>query len=239
MSTLAILPCGNVSSPSFLIYTYLWCIAQFAAPTGICCDNCSRASPIIVDTPKTPICASTPLDGGFPSPIHLTPSKSTNLNGKRPLVPSAGPAARRGDRLKHARQSILTWRSDTLLNQQPSPFTEEAFMPFSVIKTLASSARIQTIADMKAAAIGWALADEHGNEVLDVLKMVDCNHEADKRQRAMERSAATAARNAERKRQDTEERAVKRLAKEMKTQAADENAQPGWETDRAGRLPSN
>ena len=109
-------------------------------------------------------------------------------------------------------------------------------MPLSVIKTLASSAWIQTIVDMKAVAIGWALVDEHGEEVLDILWKVDHNHEEDKRRKAAERSAATAARNAERKRQDAEERAAKRLAKEIeKKQVANENVQLERETGKTAK----
>ena len=82
---------------------------------------------------------------------------------------------RRGDRFANARHALIQWRIETRLAfYSPSPFTAEAILPDSVLTTLASNARIQSLPDM-AVVLGssWAFTDEHGEEVLRVLKEAD------------------------------------------------------------------
>jgi len=152
-------------------------------PLGDCCDRC-----VAREVGATAYRAQTPDNtNGIPS-THSTPTKSLNANGKRamkikdegrvePLVTQKlqGAAIRRGERLANAHQALIQWRIKTRLAfYSPSPFTAEAILPDSILTTLASNARIQSPSDM-AVALGtsWAFKDEHGEEVLRVLKEAD------------------------------------------------------------------
>ena len=82
-----------------------------------------------------------------------------------------GAATRRGERLANARQALIQWRIKTCLAlYSPSPFTAEAILPDSILTTLASNARIQSPSDISSS---WAFKDEHGKEVLRILKEAD------------------------------------------------------------------
>ena len=84
-----------------------------------------------------------------------------------------GAAIRRGERLANARQALVQWRINTCLAFY-APFTGEAILPDPILTTLASNAHIKSLSDV-AAAVGssWAFIDEHGEEVLRILREAD------------------------------------------------------------------
>lgn len=138
--------------------------------------------------------------------VHATPSKSVNANGKRTMTtsePRPPPRHRQGDHLKDAQNVLYNWRLKTVRTcYTPGPFTLAAFMPDSVIKTLASLRTIVSLEIMQDT-IRWAFIDRHGKEVLDVLQKLDTflleQRESVKRAKAAERSAATEARQLEKR----------------------------------------
>lgn len=84
-----------------------------------------------------------------------------------------GAVIHRGERLANACQALVQWRIKTCLTFC-APFTGEAILPDSVLTTLASNARIQSLSDMAAALrSSWAFKDEHGKEVLRILREAD------------------------------------------------------------------
>ncbi|KAJ6601732.1 P-loop containing nucleoside triphosphate hydrolase protein [Mycena vulgaris] len=159
------------------------------APTGECCDNCSRSrepSPLL-DRPETP-------QNSPSSSAHSTPSKSPNSNGKRQMrrPRGDGPAVRRRDHLKTVRSALNNFRVKMVLSDRYSQtsFIPEVILPDPTLTTLASNARIKTIEDIVSTVTNppWMMAQRHGQEVLDLIAR---NREARKR--------ATAAKNARNK----------------------------------------
>jgi len=147
-------------------------------PLGDCCDRC-----VAREVAVTAYRAQTPHNTNGILSTHSTPSKFPNANSKRAMkikdkgqVESVTPkvqgaATRQGERLANARQALIQWRIKTCLARySPSPFTAEAILPDTILTTLASSARIQSISDIGSS---WAFKDEHGKEVLRILKEVD------------------------------------------------------------------
>ncbi|KAF9471355.1 P-loop containing nucleoside triphosphate hydrolase protein [Pholiota conissans] len=171
-------------------------------PTHICCDNCDRMdidsnSELLQDLDCPPTLEDRPLTPTFrcddtPGSTHSTPSKSKNANGKRPIVRQEA-ATRRGPHLEQALLVLKTWRMWTLRDRYtPSPFTLTVFMPDSIIKVLASNARIKTLADLKAN-VSWAFTECHGEEVLAACRKVDENRQQEQEATKQARKDATAA----------------------------------------------
>lgn len=147
---------------------------RLEAPMGSCCDRCDEASweaearRSSVDHPKTPTCVRS-------NTLQSSPMKSPNINRKHPMVspgtsaqphyssegtptaePPTSPCKSHGlpathhlDHLAKAHTALAEWRTNTLLTRyMPSPFTAETLLPNAVLTTLASNARIQSLADM-------------------------------------------------------------------------------------------
>ncbi|KAF9472847.1 P-loop containing nucleoside triphosphate hydrolase protein [Pholiota conissans] len=154
-------------------------IEDHPAPTHICCDNCSS---IALDASSVQERISTPEpiersddDETDVNSTPSTPTKSANGNRKRIMAqpqPSK-PSRRHGPHLAQVRLSLQKWRVNTVRNSYtPGPFTNAAFMPDSVIKVLASNREIETAAQLQAA-VHWAFAQRHAEDVLTVLRRVD------------------------------------------------------------------
>jgi len=126
---------------------------------------------------------------------HSTPTKTPNDNGKRimiatskttppkseeradvfPMPKRQGAATCQGDRLQCAREVLIQWHIQTRRTlYSPSPFTAAGILPDSILKTLASNARIHSVADMaNTLRTSWAFMDKHGTEVICVLEETD------------------------------------------------------------------
>ncbi|KAJ3494147.1 hypothetical protein NLJ89_g10868 [Agrocybe chaxingu] len=192
-------------------------------PTGICCDNCHQSSlgSSAAGSPRP----STPVHMRDSASVHstpMTPSKTLNTNGKRPMSVSKPPPPRKSDHLQDARQALQSFRVRLKkAHFTPSSLTALAILPDSIIKTLAPAAHIQTIDDLEAAT-NWIYAQRYGIELLDTLRRVD-QHEAERRQAVKDAKAAarhqvTAARQEERKRQQAEERATRKAERLLEQQ---------------------
>src|ERR1700729_4017437 len=87
---------------------------DIAAPTHICCDNCSQMRIDASSVDGTDQSPHTPNPTSDSNSEHTTPSKSPNANGKRQMQRSKeGPATRRGEHLKDARGALERWRFKT------------------------------------------------------------------------------------------------------------------------------
>jgi hypothetical protein len=88
---------------------------------------------------------------------------------------SETPKVRRDEHLKNARAVLEKWRFDTKrAHYTPSSFTASALLPDTILTTLASNGTIRTLSDLKGALkTPWILADEHGEEVIELLRKVD------------------------------------------------------------------
>jgi len=192
---------------------------RFIAPLGSCCDCCDEASRKVeamrlsVDHPKTPTRVRS-------NTLQSSPTKSPNINRKRPMIglassaqPHLGadipgpptspckshglPATRRSDHLTEACTALVEWRTKTLLTRYtPSPFTAEAILPDSMLTTLASNARIRSLADMtNLLDTRWMLVSRHGEEIIKLLQEVDEKFRLERvrqkeEKRAMKKAAA-------------------------------------------------
>lgn len=151
------------------------------APTHICCDNCvamdvAQMADVIIPPdkcPVTPMTSNQEVDPG----VHVTPSKSTNANGKRSmttLMESRPPVRHhQGSHLKDTRNFLLNWCLKTIQNHYtPGPFTLAALMPDSIVKTLVSLRHVDSLETMHNT-IQWAFVERHGEAVLEVLRKLD------------------------------------------------------------------
>ncbi|RDB26965.1 Bloom syndrome [Hypsizygus marmoreus] len=106
---------------------------------------------------------STELDLPGPEDAALTasaPAKST----------------RRGEHLQAIRSSLYAWRLDIQRSRySPSPFPAEVYLPEPVLTTLSSNRAIKTLDDMRVALLKrpWIYLEEHGKEILDLIKVTD------------------------------------------------------------------
>jgi hypothetical protein len=109
----------------------------------------------------------------------MTPSKSTNANGKRPMQhpsDSDGPAIRRGEHLANVRAALNTWRYNTKRTSHTlGSVTAEVVMPNDILTKLATNARLRTVEDIEAAITKprWIFTRRHGMEVLALLADLD------------------------------------------------------------------
>ncbi|KAF8064097.1 P-loop containing nucleoside triphosphate hydrolase protein [Lyophyllum atratum] len=193
-------------------------------PTGPCCDNCAvdyrlQSPKSMLQRPSTPERPTTP-----PGSVHSTPSKSTNVHGKRPMQSHEDylPAKRRGDHLKDARAALEAWRFDVKRNRYtPSPFTAATILPDPVITTLASNG-VGSVDDIPVLlkATVWPLVHRHGQEVLAVLRQIDAEtigrREEAKRAKKDEQQRATEARRHEKRLRDEQERKERQVEKDRK-----------------------
>ena len=112
------------------------------------------------------------------------------------------PAVRRGKHLQHARDALINWRSKTVrIHYNPCPFPATAFLPDSVIKTLASAGHLQNVDDMRQHGLDWIFLDTHANDVLAVLRDVD-REEMTRRENVNEAAKIKRKETAEAKRQE-------------------------------------
>ena len=175
-------------------------------------------------------------DSHTPNSTQSSPAKVTNNNGKRRMdsrsadVSSGdGPSIRRGEHLKRVRSALKAWWFKVKAQQYTlSPFTAVAILPDMVLTSLASNARIQTLEDLiKNLNPPWMMARRHGQEVLDLLKMLDDNErterQRDKQRRKDMRRRETEERQAQRARQKAIERADAHTQK-LQTQALQNSA---------------
>ncbi|KAJ7700590.1 hypothetical protein B0H14DRAFT_3651121 [Mycena olivaceomarginata] len=108
-----------------------------------------------------------------PEPVDSPSSSDRNANGKRAMVPGAGPKTRRKDHLKRARSALENWRVNTYLREYISTsLTYEVLLPDVYLRSLASH-RTKNLDELGCAHPGWAFFDEHGEDVLLVLLRVD------------------------------------------------------------------
>ncbi|KAH7905725.1 hypothetical protein BJ138DRAFT_1017321, partial [Hygrophoropsis aurantiaca] len=112
-----------------------------------------------------------------------------------------GPATRREEYLKNARNLLENWRDKTWVGQYSHvPYGPEGLLPNQVVQKIASSTRIKTIEDM--VGVGWSTsrAERHGEEVLKLLEAYDTKYqrmrEAEKEAKAEAKRAATEQRKA-------------------------------------------
>ncbi|KAK7008277.1 bloom syndrome [Favolaschia claudopus] len=188
---------------------------QRLPPTGDCCDNCN---PHPTTPPRTP----EPIDSPTSS-AQSTPSKQRNTNGKRTMVSRDGPTTRRKEHLKQARSSLEQWRLNTYLRDYSySSLTHDVLLPDKYLSSLASH-RVTTLDDLCSLVPSWAFVDEHGADVLLLLR-VDT---AVQQEREREKEAKKQAR-----RQETLKRQAERKAELARQKAA--NLQP---RKRRGRPP--
>jgi hypothetical protein len=139
--------------------------------------------------------------------VHSTPSKDRNANGKRAMVPGAGPKTRRKDHLKRARSALENWRVNTYLREYISTsLTYEVLLPDVYLRSLASH-RTKNLDELGVLIPGWAFFDEHGEDVLLVLLRVD---NAVREEREREKAANKLAR-----RQETLQRQADRKAERV------------------------
>ncbi|KAK7015544.1 hypothetical protein VNI00_019078 [Paramarasmius palmivorus] len=212
-------------------------------PLGTCCDLCEGRDPlgspsalesqaanldsICPSRPSTPTPSSSAV-----SSTHSSPSRSTNVNGKRPMVSPATaskPKYRRraGRRLKSAKDTLFRWRRRTMaLVYARSPFTEEILLPDNLITSLASNSDIKSAEDIKnMISIPWLFVECHGEEVLLQIQRSDKEIDAQEEQKRAEKKARQDARKAE-KAQEAEDRVRKNAekAQERAVRAAEEAA---------------
>jgi hypothetical protein len=210
---------------------------EFEAPTHICCDNCARMELDQEDSDSRP---RTPDRLSESSSAHTTPSKTTNVNGKRPMERSKdGPATRRGEHLQNVRHALERWRFKTKRDRySPSSVTAVTILPDPTLTTLASNARIRTVEDMQNCINPpWVMAQRHGNEILEILKRLDDTEKAAREQvkeaKAAARRRDTEARQAAQKEQKDRRREEKRLQKEsVQAERAREKAEEQAEKQR-------
>ncbi|KAJ7591736.1 P-loop containing nucleoside triphosphate hydrolase protein [Mycena floridula] len=195
------------------------------APTGACCDRplCKYAAPVTALTnsrPCTPVCRS--VDGGSTaSSPHSSPSKSPNKNGKRQIVSrQKGPAKRTGDHLENATSRLRTWRFRMARDIYPdSSLIAEAILPDSVLTKIASNARLKTIEDLLP--LEWMLGRRHGQEVLDLLVVLDeakAKRNAEEIQQRRDTKAAETLRAREEKKAiEAQKRAENKRVKQSRT----------------------
>ncbi|CAK5270381.1 unnamed protein product [Mycena citricolor] len=145
------------------------------SPTSLCCDNCINAvsdSPPEDDSERP----QTPLDQSPPSSVHSTPSKHTTANGKRRMTRAKkgeAPKTRRKEHLRSAKANLSDWRTITYLKEYAdSNFTDIAILPDKVVNQLASN-RALNMDELKALVPQWALADIHGQAIIDRLARLD------------------------------------------------------------------
>jgi len=151
---------------------------------GACCDNCeaclTTTSTVVPSRPQTP--PNSTIQFIFES--GLSPSKSPRHNGKHPMVPSSqGPATRRDEHLKNAKDLLFAWRLDTWMEDYSDkvPYGPSALLPDAIIEKIASNRRLATQADL--AAVGWSGSRmlKHGEDVLRCLKELDAKADAERR----------------------------------------------------------
>ncbi|KAG1724659.1 hypothetical protein EDB19DRAFT_2028756 [Suillus lakei] len=167
------------------------------SPTGDCCDNCHPPRP---QTPPPAVSPETTDNG-----LTLTPSKCPIQNGKRPMV-QRGPATRREDNLKDAKDLLVNWRFKTWMTvySEAAPYGPEGLLPDLVLSKIASSRKPETIGDL--VGVGWSTsqARRHGEEVLELLRVFDAEVDDKRKAEQLQRSEA--------KKKETRERnKVKRL----------------------------
>ncbi|KAF7318341.1 Bloom syndrome [Mycena chlorophos] len=194
-------------------------------PTGPCCDVCTNSAPgpLPDNEPQPASRPRTPEQPhSTPSSAHSTPSKHTNANGKRPMRPRGdGPSTRRSDLLKSAQTVLDRFRRRLVLRDEYhyTSFTAEIILPESTLKSLASNARLKTVADINTHITKppWAFAEEHGEEALGLLAALDRqdreSRDAKARANREVRKQNTAARNAEKKAVNKEAREAKKVQK--------------------------
>ena len=166
---------------------------------GALCDNCEKhrreGDHSVFNTATTPTCSDCPIPRPNspsspnqltePSSVHSTPSKSSNTNGKCPMVPSddhacevpAGPATWRGQHLKNVRTALEMWCFKLQSrNYAHSLFTPAILLLNPTLMTLASNAGIKMLNDMTTHLNPpWFLATRHGQEVIDLLAKLDAD----------------------------------------------------------------
>ncbi len=131
---------------------------------------------------------------------------------------------REKERLATCRAELRSWRKRCWKNLYSTCiFGQQVILSDKILAKLAKLAYIQTVADIKDVIPEWIWADEHGTEVLDLLRPVDQEWRAqrdeeirvksDKRQKESERKATLRAEKALEKRQrETMERKAKKDA---------------------------
>ncbi|KIJ62764.1 hypothetical protein HYDPIDRAFT_93350, partial [Hydnomerulius pinastri MD-312] len=94
---------------------------------------------------------------------------------------SGGPATRRDEPLKVAKQRLREWRYETWMEKYSQvPYGPEGLLPDNVIDRIASNARIRNVDDFKSS--GWLAgrAERHGEDILKLLKELDREVQAEK-----------------------------------------------------------
>ncbi|KAI0744930.1 P-loop containing nucleoside triphosphate hydrolase protein [Earliella scabrosa] len=107
------------------------------------------------------------------------------------------PGTRRGNHLLACRARLVRWRMQTWLRDyHMCRFSYLILLPDKTLTTLASQARLRTVADIEAAVPRWPFAADHGAEILTILSVVDERVRAEKEAKkklSEEKKAAKAA----------------------------------------------
>ena len=106
----------------------------------------------------------------------------------------------------------------------PSPITSAALLPDSILKSLASARYLQSIEDIKQHT-GWAFAERHGEEVLNILRRVDESFFDSRAAAAAAKKAATAKRQEEERMRAREKQQQKMAERQAKEQQESERRQ--------------
>lgn len=191
-----------------------------SAPTGDCCDNCVRRlregvndDPEIVEQAQ---CATGPTH----TPHQRSPSPAVADRPQRVQEEADGDddenvsrKTRRGALRKAATDALTGWRLNTHRRWYlDSNFSLLGLMPDTVLTSFVSNPQWTTLDDIPVStpAGRWWGLDDHGHEVLLVLKRVDDEYDAEEKRKKLEK-----------KRTEAEERA-KRQAEKDAAKAASE-----------------
>ncbi|THV04363.1 P-loop containing nucleoside triphosphate hydrolase protein [Dendrothele bispora CBS 962.96] len=207
-------------------------------PLGYCCGHCDNLNHLPSTTqapdspPSRPVTPSPPgePDHDDPGSVHSTPSKDRNKNGKRAMVSrrkhSTALKARRGEHRKAAQATLKHWRSKTLKKVYPHcAYTAEAILPENVLKRLAGYVH-ETLDDIEKMGLVWVLAEDHADEVLEVLKRVDDEDKKEKQQRRQ--AGSEKRREAAKKREQKKREKKSRLQKENQVPGSGGNFSNGY-----------
>ncbi|KAJ3553996.1 hypothetical protein NM688_g3333 [Phlebia brevispora] len=171
-------------------------------PTVACCDNCllkqaENAPESLSDEQRELLAFVQRLRSRTEPPAQTVPQLAVKKQ------PTGLPGPRRGEHLAACRRALIDWRWQTwLADFWMCAFDERTVLEDKDLTTLASKARIQTIADVKIEVPNWDFANKYGTAVLKILQEIDekwrAEREAEQARKKEEKAAAQAAKKSQR-----------------------------------------
>lgn len=102
---------------------------------------------------------------------HIKPKPKPQVKAPRR---KAGYGAHKGLRKKQAQKTLEKWRNDcSKMNYTYYTFDDDVLWPENIIKTLAKLSHLETVDDIKRAVPMWGFANDHSQEIINLLLPTD------------------------------------------------------------------